>query len=130
MKLLPEHGLRVVVSPHPPLFHDDGPLRLEVLLAEDEVVVPVRFERYRDGYPVGAHILEIGRVIMRSEGVIVAPVLRDDAGELFGSVFSVPLNIMCSSMWERPVFPNTSFLDPTLYHTWNVTRGDLMVLCE
>ncbi len=45
IKLLAQHGLRVVVSPHPPLFHDNGPLRLEVLLAEDEVFHPVRFER-------------------------------------------------------------------------------------
>src|SRR5690349_11426902 len=39
--------------------------------------------------------------------------------------FAVPLNIMCSSIWERPARPITSFLDPTLYHTCTVATGAL-----
>ena len=30
---------------------------------------------------------------------------------------AVPLNIMCSSMWERPARPMTSLREPTLYQT-------------
>src|SRR5512134_1433702 len=36
---------------------------------------------------------------------------------------AVPLNIICSSMWESPARPITSLRDPTLYHTWTVATG-------
>src|SRR5439155_8434754 len=37
----------------------------------------------------------------------------------------VPLNIMCSSMWERPARPMTSLREPTLYQIWTVMTGAL-----
>ena len=37
--------------------------------------------------------------------------------------FGVPLNIMCSRKWARPVAPRCSLREPTRYHTWNDTIG-------
>src|SRR5947208_13979968 len=37
----------------------------------------------------------------------------------------VPLNIICSSMWDRPARPMTSLREPTLYQTWTVATGAL-----
>jgi len=39
----------------------------------------------------------------------------------------VPLNIMCSRRWLKPLLPLGSFLDPTRTNTWNVARGTFMV---
>src|SRR5512138_2357348 len=39
--------------------------------------------------------------------------------------FAVPLNIICSSIWDKPARPITSLREPTLYHTWTVATGAL-----
>ena len=88
--LLHEEGLRVVVGPHPPLFHHHHPLRAEVLLPEDEVLHPVRFEIEAHLDPVGAQVLEIGRVIVGGEGVVVAAVLLDDPRKILGTDLGSP----------------------------------------
>ena len=37
----------------------------------------------------------------------------------------VPLNIMCSSMWLRPVTPGVSLREPTRYQTCTTVTGAL-----
>src|SRR4029078_9298073 len=39
--------------------------------------------------------------------------------------FAVHLNIICSSMWDKPARPMTSLREPTLYQTWTVATGAL-----
>src|SRR5678815_604192 len=55
----------------------------------------------------------------------VPPFLRIRRENVPLGYLAVPLNIMCSSMWESPARPMTSLREPTLYQTCTVATGAL-----
>ena len=87
-----DHGLRgVVLVPHAALFLHHVAFGQEVLGVQKEVLHAVRLEVHGDLEAVGREVLEVRRVVLAREGVVIAAVPLHDLGELLGTVFLRPL---------------------------------------
>ena len=82
IELLVKQRRGAVVDAHAALFDDDLALGRDDRVVDDEIGHAVGFELHHQLEPVGGDVLEIGRVVMRGEGVLLAAILRDDAREI------------------------------------------------
>ena len=73
-QLLPEQGHRVIVGALAALLQDHLALSGNILLAEAEIGHPVAFHLHHQLQPVGCDALEIGRVVVAGEGVVLAAI--------------------------------------------------------
>ena len=80
--LLAERAVRRILHHLPALLEHHVALREHALGGGVQVAHPVGFHAHHQVEPVGGDALEIGGVIGRGEGVVVAAVLRDDPAEL------------------------------------------------
>ena len=84
LDLLVEQRTRLVASPHAPFLEHDAPFRGQLVFGDDQIVHPVGLQPHDELQLVGRDGLEIGGVVPRGEGVLLAADARDPFREFLG----------------------------------------------
>jgi hypothetical protein len=101
-------GHRLVVGAQAALFLDDLDFAAELVGRQAQAGHAVGFQFQGHAQAVAGQHLVIGGVVVAGEGVFFGAQVAQDQRGFAGADLALPLNIMCSRAWDKPVWPGVS----------------------